>query len=738
MGKSMQRTILLLGVSVLALLGSTLQAQVPQIINYQGRVVVGTTNFNGTGQFRFALVNTNGTTTYWSNDGTSNAGSQPTAAVSLTVSKGLYSVLLGDTTIANMSVAIPASVFNNSDVRLRVWFNDGTTGSQLLAPDQRIASAGYAMNAANIVDGAITAAKIATGAVGSTQLATGAVSTVKIANGAVGATQMASSSIGATQIVDASITAAKIGTGQVVKSVNGLSDAVTLSAGSNISITPSGNTLTLSSTGGGSNFWQLNGSGSIYYGDTGGSVGIGTNAPAAELHIVNSSGNMLRLDGGIPHINFIDTANSNTLTGIGAQAGSFYVTNNQTGNLMQLTAAGFLGIGTTTPVSRVQISGTPDALRLTALHPFITLDDTGAAGPSRIVANVGGMDLKSNGAVSGSNPGGFIHLDTIGTVGIGTATPKHQLSIKYFAGAPTWTSNNWAGALDFDNGAAIGWAANTGGQRFGMGHSNGSFVMWRTAADPGTTGSAANYDFAITDAGSVGVGTITPISKLTVQTVTNAYGLLHTDGSVSVGTFIGTGSSTGGWLGTFSNDKLNFFTNNGSARMTIDTSGNVGIGTSAPTMKLDVNGAIAVNTITIRGGSDLAEPFPMQDQAIENGAVVVIDEQNPGHLKRSMRAYDRRVAGIVSGANGIKPGISLHQEGALEGGQNVALTGRVYVAADTSNGPIEPGDLLTTSDTPGRAMKVTDHTRAQGAVLGKAMTPLSKGDGMVLTLVTLQ
>ncbi len=162
----------------LCLTHTALHAQVPQIINYQGRVAVGTVNFNGAGQFKFALVNAAGATTFWSNDGTSAAGSQPTAAVSLTVSKGLYSVLLGDTTLPNMT-AIPASVFANADVRLRVWFNDGANGSQLLAPDQRIAAVGYAMvagNAASVADGTITAAKIAPGAVGAAQLADGAVS----------------------------------------------------------------------------------------------------------------------------------------------------------------------------------------------------------------------------------------------------------------------------------------------------------------------------------------------------------------------------------------------------------------------------------------------------------------------------------------------------------------------------------------------------------------------------------
>ena len=152
---------------------NSVNAQVPQLINYQGRVVVGSTNFNGSGQFAFALVNTNGTTTYWSNDGTSTAGSQPSAPITLTVTNGLYSVVLGDTAVTNMT-AVPASVFTNSDVRLRVWFNDGTHGFQLLTPDQRIAAVGYAMvanTAESVAPGAVNSAAIAPGAVGSSQLA---------------------------------------------------------------------------------------------------------------------------------------------------------------------------------------------------------------------------------------------------------------------------------------------------------------------------------------------------------------------------------------------------------------------------------------------------------------------------------------------------------------------------------------------------------------------------------------
>jgi hypothetical protein len=109
-------------------------------------------------------VNNDGSTTYWSNDGTSNAGSQPTGAVSLSVSKGLYSVMLGNTALANMN-SIPPGVFNNADVRLRVWFSDGSNGFQLITPDQRIGAVGYTIMAGNVPDGNDKEAKINSGSV---------------------------------------------------------------------------------------------------------------------------------------------------------------------------------------------------------------------------------------------------------------------------------------------------------------------------------------------------------------------------------------------------------------------------------------------------------------------------------------------------------------------------------------------------------------------------------------------
>src|SRR5213592_2846980 len=167
-----------------------LRAQVPQLINFQGRVAVDGVTFNGTGQFKFALVNAEGDVSFWSNDGTSVGGGEPTNAVPIAVSQGLYSVLLGNVTLANMT-PISVSIFTNSDVRLRIWFNDGTNGSQKLSPDQRIAAVGYAMMAANVADGVVTSAKLANGAVTGGKLAVGAVTATNIAAHSVGAAQLA-------------------------------------------------------------------------------------------------------------------------------------------------------------------------------------------------------------------------------------------------------------------------------------------------------------------------------------------------------------------------------------------------------------------------------------------------------------------------------------------------------------------------------------------------------------------
>ncbi|PYK00107.1 MAG: hypothetical protein DME23_08145 [Verrucomicrobia bacterium] len=165
-------------------------AQVPQLINFQGRVAVDGVNFNGSGEFKFALVNGDGSSSFWSNDGSSANGNEPSNAVPIAVSQGLYAVLLGDATLTNMT-PISAAIFTNSDVRLRIWFNDGANGFQQLSPDQRIAAVGYAMMSANVADGVVTSAKLADGAVTSGKLAVGAVTATSIAPHSIGSAQLA-------------------------------------------------------------------------------------------------------------------------------------------------------------------------------------------------------------------------------------------------------------------------------------------------------------------------------------------------------------------------------------------------------------------------------------------------------------------------------------------------------------------------------------------------------------------
>lgn len=178
-----------------------------------------------------------------------------------------------------------------------------------------------------------------------------------------------------------------------------------------------------------------------------------------------------------------------------------------------------------------------------------------------------------------------------------------------------------------------------------------------------------------------------------------------------------------------------------------------GVGTAAPTAKLDVVGDIKSSTtitagtdlsaavVEIRGsGNDVAETFKVNAEHVEPGMVVSIDPKNPGELTLCSEANDRKVAGIISGAGDLHTGIHLGDIPNTEAGeQAVALTGRVWCWVDTAmTGPVNPGDSLTTSTTPGHAMKVLDYNLSQGAMIGKAMTSLESGRGLVLVLVSLQ
>lgn len=135
--------------------------------------------------------------------------------------------------------------------------------------------------------------------------------------------------------------------------------------------------------------------------------------------------------------------------------------------------------------------------------------------------------------------------------------------------------------------------------------------------------------------------------------------------------------------------------------------------------------------------ADCAEDFDVACvEQVEPGTVMVIDAQ--GALKPSIQAYDKRVAGVISGAGNYKPGIVLDKQPTQGNRSPIALLGKVYCKVDARYGAIEVGDLLTTSDTPGHAMKAVDPFKAFGSVIGKALRPLSEGEGLIPLLIALQ
>ncbi|MBS0195291.1 MAG: hypothetical protein JSR77_00880 [Planctomycetes bacterium] len=207
-----------------------------------------------------------------------------------------------------------------------------------------------------------------------------------------------------------------------------------------------------------------------------------------------------------------------------------------------------------------------------------------------------------------------------------------------------------------------------------------------------------------------------------------------------------------------------------SRSLVMTAAGNVGIGTASPQATLDCAGSVilrrgldvkmiggnyalevnrdtgvtSVRVLTITG-ADVAEPFDLTKSDILPdplpGMVVSIDPANAGKLVVCSTPYDKKVAGAISGAGGLSVGVVMGKDNAdplIAGDHPVAMSGRVYVLCDATLGAIRPGDRLTTSSTPGHAMKAIDPAQWDGAVIGKAMTELKEGKGLVLVLVNLQ
>jgi len=187
---------------------------------------------------------------------------------------------------------------------------------------------------------------------------------------------------------------------------------------------------------------------------------------------------------------------------------------------------------------------------------------------------------------------------------------------------------------------------------------------------------------------------------------------------------------------------------NASGQATIHLQGgdaSVRVGGRGQNGKINVANMNDKKTIIIDGtngdisfqNADCAEEFDVDDPDIEPGSVLVMSEE-PGRLRLSDSPYDSRVAGVLSGRGAYRPAMVLDRKADREDRLPVALVGKVCCKVEAKSAPIAVGSLLTTSSLPGHAMAVTDRERAFGAVLGKALAPLTAGVGVVPVLVALQ
>jgi hypothetical protein len=134
--------------------------------------------------------------------------------------------------------------------------------------------------------------------------------------------------------------------------------------------------------------------------------------------------------------------------------------------------------------------------------------------------------------------------------------------------------------------------------------------------------------------------------------------------------------------------------------------------------------------------ADCAEDFDIAElDEAEPGNVMVISED--GKLQKCSKAYDKRVAGVISGAGDYRPGLVFDKKRS-QSRRSISLMGKVYCKVEADSLPVEVGDMLTTSFVPGHAMKASDPLKAFGAVIGKALRPLKEGKNLIPILIALQ
>lgn len=295
---------------------------------------------------------------------------------------------------------------------------------------------------------------------------------------------------------------------------------------------------------------------------------------------------------------------------------------------------------------------------------------------------------------------------SIDKIGIGTNAPTNKLHI--------------AGSAPADANDA----------QFKISNTEGKFVLVGRAADYAFVQSHNREPLALNPLGNnVGIGTNTPTNRLHIAGGSPADA---NDAQLKIsntkGNFVLVGRAS---------DYAFVQSHNREPLVLNPLGNNVGIGTTTPKERLDVNGNIRTTGDVQLSGADCAEDFDVENlQVLEPGMVMVIGEENK--LLQCTDAYDKKVAGVLSGAGDYKPGIILDRQQSLERRMPLALSGKVFCKVDAQYSSICVGDLLTTSPTPGYAMKAVEPGKAFGAVIGKALRAFGEGQGMIPILIALQ
>ncbi len=366
--------------------------------------------------------------------------------------------------------------------------------------------------------------------------------------------------------------------------------------------------------------------------------------------------------------------------------------------------------------------------------------------------------IKTNGAEQ-------LRINVAGNIGIGTSSPSARLSV--VAPGAVEIIGTARSATLLTSGGGIGSTVGSENALASLGHlvdgansvSLGIRAV-RTSVGVGWTTTAIGLGMDVDNtvrAGAslflhanknVGIGTMSPASKLEVAaTNEGVFAKIATSNKGNAWVNIGNGTANMNLgVGATTPDPYiysyseNFFIGaDGSPTLYVKgmSNGNVGIGTTTPGEKLTVHGNVSVTGDVILTGADCAEEFDIAEVAeTEPGMVVVLDQG--GTLHPCQQAYDKRVAGVISGAGDYQPGLILDRRQSQDNRLPVALVGKVFCKVDAEYTPIEVGDLLTTSPTPGHAMKADDPLKAFGAVIGKALKPLEGGQGLIPILIALQ